>query len=100
MFSKSPQPPKIKDPTKRSLTERILSAIFDGPSGTNSSKTNRELRENFESDKLDLPRTAQEEKERRGRMMKRGAIVGGGDGVRPTDMNAGVVGATGGTFAC
>jgi hypothetical protein len=51
---------------KRSLGEKVLSAMFDGPSGTRSSKNDRELREKWEEDKLDIPRTDKEEKERQG----------------------------------
>jgi hypothetical protein len=77
--------PKTKS-NKRSIGERIMSAIFDGPSGTESSKLERELREKFDEDKLDIPRTEKEEKERQARMRKRGDIIGGGDGVRTNDM--------------
>lgn len=63
-----------------------MSAIFDGPACTASLKLERELREKFEEDKLDIPRTEQEEKERQARIRKRGEIIGGGDGVRTNDM--------------
>lgn len=67
-----------------------MSFIFDGPSGTDSSKLARELREKYEEDKRDdIPRTAREEKERQERIKKRGEIVGGGDGVRTNDMQKG-----------
>ncbi|KAF4625299.1 hypothetical protein G7Y89_g12872 [Cudoniella acicularis] len=74
---------------KRSLGEKILSAIFDGPSGTESSKLGRELREKWEEDKLDIPRTEKEEKERQARILKRNEMIGGGDGVRTNDMQKG-----------
>jgi len=74
---------------KPSRFERILSAIFDGHPGTAAAKAERELKEKFEEDKLDIPRTEKEERERRARMMKRGEIVGGGDGVRHNDMQKG-----------
>jgi len=88
--------PKIKSSSgtkpsenKRSIGEKIMSAIFDGPSGTQSSKNERELREKYEEDRLDIPRTEQEEKERQARIRKRADINGGGDGVRTNDMQKG-----------
>jgi hypothetical protein len=77
--SKSPQ-------SKRYLGEKIMSLMFDGLSGTHSSKNDRELREKYDEDQLDIPRTEQEEKERQLRLRTRAEIVGGGDGVRTNDM--------------
>lgn len=81
--SLAPKPPQ----NKRSISEKILSLIFDGPPGTDSSKLERELREKYEEDKRDdIPRTEKEEKERQARIKKRAEILGGGDGVRTNDM--------------
>ncbi|KAE8441326.1 hypothetical protein EG329_005521 [Mollisiaceae sp. DMI_Dod_QoI] len=85
-----------KNSQKRSLGEKIMSLIFDGPSGTESSKTDRELRDKYEEDKLDdIPRTEKEERERQARIKKRAAMVGGGDGVRTNDMQKGGWGGAG-----
>ena len=46
---------------KHSVGEKIISFMFDGPLGTASSKNARELRKKWEDDKLDIPRTAEEE---------------------------------------
>jgi hypothetical protein len=70
----------------RSLVEKLLSFMFDGPSGTRASKNDRELRDKYEEDKLDVPRTEEEERQRQKRVQKRADIVGGGDGVRTNDM--------------
>jgi hypothetical protein len=73
--------------SKRSIGEKILSFMFDGPSGTDSSKLDRELREKYDEDKRDdIPRTPKEERERQARIKKRNEIMGGGDGVRTNDM--------------
>lgn len=84
----------LKDPSaikasKRSLREKILSFVLDGPPGTASSRNERELRQRWDEDKLDIPRTPQEEKERQERMKRRREIIGGGDGLRTNDMQKG-----------
>lgn len=63
--------------------------MFDGPSCTRSSKLERELREKWEEDELDIPRTEKEEKERQARIQNRREMMGGGDGVRTNDMPKG-----------
>jgi hypothetical protein len=96
-YSKSSETPSLTDlkspsatkKSKRSLGEKIMSFIFDGPPGTESSKNARELREKYEEDKLEIPRTEKEEKERQARIKKRSEIIGGGDGVRTNDMQKG-----------
>lgn len=78
-----------KDKNKRSLGEKIMSLIFDGPSGTDSQREAKNLRDKWEEDKLDIPRTEKEEKARQARNKKRAEISGGGDGVRTNDMQKG-----------
>lgn len=94
--------PSLTDPnpstatTKRSISEKVISFIFDGPSGTASKRNERELREKWDEDKRDdIPRTAEEEKQRRARMKKRAEIVGGGDGLRTNDLRKGGFGGAG-----
>jgi hypothetical protein len=79
------KPSTTKAKSKRYIGEKILSLVFHGPSGTSSSKNERELREKYEEDKLDIPKTEKEEKERQVRI-KRAEINWGGDGVRTNDM--------------
>jgi len=79
------KPPTTKAKYKRHIGEKILSLMFHGPSGTASSKNERELREKYEEDKLSIPRIEKEEKERQVRI-KRAEINWGGDGVRTKDM--------------
>jgi len=70
--------------------------MFDGPSGTDSSKLDRELREKYDEDKRDdILRTEKEERERQARRKKRAEIMGGGDGVRTNDMQKGGWGGAG-----
>lgn len=78
--------PSDSKSNKRSVGEKILSAMFDGPSGTRSSKLERELREKWAEDRLDIPRTEKEEKARQVRIQTRSEMMGGGDGVRTNDM--------------
>ncbi len=66
-----------------------MSEIFDGPSGTRAHKNEKELRETWEDDKLEKPRSEQDEKVRQERNTKRGEMVGGGDGVRTNDLQKG-----------
>jgi hypothetical protein len=67
---------------KRSLGERLLSLMFDGPADPE-----RKLRETYDEDRRDdIVRTEKEEKERQERIKKRVERVGGGDGVRTNDM--------------
>jgi hypothetical protein len=87
----SPNP--ASNSQKRSIGEKVLSFILDGPLGTTASKTDRELRKNFEEDKLDFPRTEKEERERQERIKKRQAIVGGHG-----DIQKGAWGGGGGGF--
>lgn len=61
----SEYPNTQKPKPKRSFVEKIMSAIFDGPSGTGASKDDRDLGEKYEEDRLDdFPRTKDEEKVR------------------------------------
>jgi hypothetical protein len=71
---------------KQSLGEKVLSTIFDGPPGTKSSKLAHEVKDKWDEDKLDIPRTEREEKERQARIAKRNEVVGGGDGARTNDL--------------
>lgn len=66
-----------------------MSVLFDGPSGTESQRNAKEMREKWEEDKLEIPRTEKEEKARQARNKKRAEISGGGDGVRTNDMQKG-----------
>ncbi|KAF8859133.1 hypothetical protein BDZ45DRAFT_366327 [Acephala macrosclerotiorum] len=76
-----------KSRNKRFIGEKILSFLFDGPSGTDSQKLDRQLRDKYDEDKRDdVNRTEKEERERQARIKKRAEIMGGGDGVRTNDM--------------
>ncbi|EPE32847.1 hypothetical protein GLAREA_05859 [Glarea lozoyensis ATCC 20868] len=76
-------------PKKQSLGEKVLSAMFDGPPGTKSSKLAHELKDKWDEDKLDISRTEKEEKERQARIAKRNEMVRGGDGARTNDLQKG-----------
>lgn len=84
-----PKSPAAAKANKRSIGERIVSFMFDGPPGTASKKNERALREKWEEDRVEIPRTEEEEKQRRIRMQKRAEITGGGDGLRTNDMQKG-----------
>jgi hypothetical protein len=67
----SPNVSSVTQKSKHSIGKKFLSFMFGELPGKTSAKDDRELRMLFEEDKLDIPRTEQEEKERQARIKKR-----------------------------
>jgi hypothetical protein len=62
---------------EHSRFKRILHAVLGSPKETDVSKAARELKEKTEEDKLEFPRTEEEERERQARIEKRRQAVRG-----------------------
>jgi hypothetical protein len=67
-----PQVSPVTQESELSIGKKILSFIFGDMPGKASGKGDRELRMLSDEDKLDIPRTEQEEKERQARIKRRG----------------------------